>query len=158
MKFNDAVTGAVLFALAVFIGVYGYQLPPMAGQPYGAGAFPITIAIGLGTFSLIMILQALRSWRAETRLVELAPWARNPAQLFNFVATLALICVYLLFSTWVGFIPLSIAMLMVLFALQRVPALRGFAIAVSASLVLHVLFADLLRVPLPPGLLTGLIW
>jgi hypothetical protein len=33
MKFNDAVTGLALFALAVFIGVYGYRLPPMPGQP-----------------------------------------------------------------------------------------------------------------------------
>jgi putative tricarboxylic transport membrane protein len=158
MKFNDAITGAALFALAVFIGVYGYLLPPMPGQPYGAGAFPITIAIGLGTFSLVLVVQALRRRQAGTRLVELAPWARNPAQLFNFVATLALICIYLLFSERVGFIPLSIAMLMVLFALQRVPPVRGFVIAVSASLILHFLFAQVLRVPLPLGLLTDLIW
>lgn len=158
MKFNDAVTGAVLFALALLIGAYGYSLPPMPGQPYGAGAFPITIALGLGAFSLVLTVQGLRARGLGTRWIELAPWARSPAQLFNFAATLALVCAYLFFSDWLGFIPLGTAMLLILFSLQRVPLLRGLLIALCTSVVLHVLFADLLRVPLPRGLLTGILW
>jgi putative tricarboxylic transport membrane protein len=158
MKINDAITGATLFALALFIGAYGYRLPPMPGQPYGAGAFPIAIALGLGAFSLLLAIQALRARGLATKLVELAPWARSPAQLFNFIATLALICAYLLFSESLGFIPLSAAMLFALFTLQKVPVVRGLAVAVLASVVIHVLFADLLRVPLPRGLLTDILW
>jgi putative tricarboxylic transport membrane protein len=158
MKFNDAVTGAVLFALAVFIGVYGYRLPAMPGQPYGAGAFPITIALGLGAFSLVLTIQALRAGEAGTKWVELAPWARSPAQLFNFIATLVLIGAYLLLSDAVGFIPLSIAMLFIMFTLQKVAVARALVIAVCMTLVIHVGFADLLRVPLPRGILTDILW
>jgi putative tricarboxylic transport membrane protein len=158
MKFNDAVTGAVLFALAVFIGVYGYRLPAMPGQPYGAGAFPITIALGLGAFSLVLTVQARRAREAGTKWVELAPWARSPAQLFNFVATLVLIGAYLFLSDPIGFIPLSIAMLFILFTLQKVPVVRALVIAVCMTLVIHVGFADLLRVPLPRGILTDILW
>ena len=158
MKFNDAVTGAALFALAVFIGVYGYRLPAMLGQPYGAGAFPIAIALGLGAFSLVLTVQALRAREAGTRLIELAPWARSPAQLFNFVATLVLIGAYLLFSDAVGFIPMSIAMLFAMFALQKVPVVRALVIAVCMTLAIQVGFGDLLRVPLPRGILTDILW
>jgi putative tricarboxylic transport membrane protein len=158
MKFNDAITGAVTLALAVFIGIYGYRLPPMPGQPYGAGAFPITISLGLGAFSFLLIVQALRARGPDTRLVELAPWARSPAQLFNFIATLVLVCAYLFLSDVLGFIPISIAILVVLFLLQRVPLIRAIVIATGVTLVIHFAFANLLRVPLPPGLLTGITW
>lgn len=158
MKFNDAVIGVALLALAVFIGVYGYRLPPMPGQPYGAGAFPITIALGLGAFSLVLAVQAIRVRGAGTKWVELAPWARSPKQLFNFIATLVLIGAYLLFSEALGFIPMSVAILFIMFALQKVSLVRGLIIAVAISVVLHVAFADLLRVPLPRGILTDILW
>jgi putative tricarboxylic transport membrane protein len=158
MKFNDAVIGAALLAFAVFIGVYGYRLPPMPGQPFGAGAFPIAIALGLGAFSLVLTIQALRVRQAGTKWIELAPWARSPRQLFNFIATLVLIGIYLLFSDAVGFIPMSVAMLFILFALQKVPVARALIIAVGITLVIHVGFADLLRVPLPRGILTDILW
>lgn len=158
MKFNDAAIGAAIFALAMFIGIYGYRLPPMPGQPYGAGAFPIVIALGLGAFSLALMVQALRARQAGTRWIELAPWARSPSQLFNFIATLALIGSYLLFSDAVGFIPMSIAILFILFALQKVPMIRALVIAICMTLVIHVGFADLLRVPLPRGILTDILW
>lgn len=158
MKFNDAVIGVALLALAVFIGVYGYRLPPMPGQPYGAGAFPIAIALGLGAFSLVLTVQALRARTAGTRWVELAPWARSPKQLFNFIATLVLIGAYLLFSDAVGFIPMSVAILFIMFTLQKVPLVRALVIAVAISVVIHVGFADLLRVPLPRGILTDILW
>ena len=158
MKFNDAIIGIALFALAVFIGVYGYRLPPMPGQPYGAGAFPIAIALGLGAFSLVLAVQALRARQAGTKWIELAPWARSPSQLFNFVATLVLIGAYLFLSDAIGFIPMSIAMLVIMFTLQKVPVVRALVIAVGISVVIHVGFADLLRVPLPRGILTDILW
>jgi putative tricarboxylic transport membrane protein len=158
MKFNDAVTGAALFALAVFIGAYGYHLPPMPGQPYGAGAFPIVIALGLGAFSLVLAMQALRARQPDTKWIELAPWARSPSQLFNFIATLVLVGAYLFLSDAIGFIPMSIAILFILFLLQKVPVVRALVIAVGISVVIHVGFADLLRVPLPRGILTDILW
>jgi putative tricarboxylic transport membrane protein len=158
MKISDAIVGVVLFALAVFIFVYAYRLPPMPGQPYGPGAFPIAIALGLGTFSAVLAIRGLRARRPGTPWAEFAPWARSPGQLFNFMATLILVLVYVALSDTIGFIPMSIAILMTLFLLQRVPPLRGAAVAVGATLVLHMAFAELLRVPLPFGLLTDVLW
>lgn len=158
MRLNDAIIGALFLALALFIGIYGYRLPPMPGQPYGAGAFPIVIALGLGGFSLILLIRGLRARTAATSWAEFAPWARAPGQLFNFVLTLVLILVHVLLSERIGFIPLSIAILLVLFVRRGVPPMRAAAIAVAATLVIQVAFGDILRVPLPRGLLTDIMW
>jgi urea transporter len=58
----------------------------------------------------------------------------------------------------VGFIPLAIAILLVLFLRQRVPLRRSVVIAVAATIAIQFAFSDLLRVPLPRGLLTDILW
>jgi putative tricarboxylic transport membrane protein len=157
MRVSDAISGAIFFALAVFIFVYAQTLPPMPGQRYGAGAFPTVIALGLGGFSLMMIVQAWRT-RAGTHWIELAPWARDRKTLGNFLLALALILVYVFFSERVGFIPLSIAILLILFWRQGISLRNGAIVAVGATLAIQVAFSDLLRVPLPRGILTDYLW
>jgi putative tricarboxylic transport membrane protein len=158
MKVSDALSGAFFLALAAFIFVYAQTLPPMPGQRYGAGAFPTLIALGLGGFSLLLIAQAWRRRAAGWRWIELAPWARERRTLGNFALALALILVYVLLSNRVGFIPLSIAILLILFWRQGVPLGRGALVAVLATLAIQVAFSDWLRVPLPRGVLTDVLW
>lgn len=157
MKVSDAISGALFLALAIFIFVYAQTLPPMPGQRYGAGAFPTLIALGLGGFSLLMIVQAWRR-RARTRWIELAAWARDRRNLGNFALALALILVYVFFSEYIGFIPLSIAILLILFLRQGVSWKSGAIVAVASTLAIQVAFSDLLRVPLPRGILTNYLW
>jgi len=158
MKVSDALSGAIFLALAIFIFVYSTGLPPMPGQRYGAGAFPIVIALGLGGFSLLQIVQTLRRRAPGTPWVELPEWARDRGVLFNFVLALALILVYVFLSERIGFIPLSIAILLLLFLRQGVSPKASVMVAVATTLAIQVAFADLLRVPLPRGILTDLLW
>ncbi len=157
MKVSDVISGALFLALAAFVFVYAQTLPPMPGQRYGAGAFPTLIALGLGGFSLLMIAQAWRR-RAGTRWVALADWARDGKTLGNFLLALALILVYVFFSERIGFIPLSIAILLILFWRQGIRLGTGAAVAVVATLAIQFAFSDMLRVPLPRGLLAGYLW
>jgi putative tricarboxylic transport membrane protein len=154
---SDVISGAIFLALAIFIFVYAQTLPPMPGQRYGAGAFPTLIALGLGGFSLLMIVQAWRR-RAGTRWIELAPWSRDRKTLGNFLLALALILVYVFFSERIGFILLSIAILLILFWRQGISLRNGAIVAVLATLVIQIAFSDLLRVPLPRGILTNYLW
>jgi putative tricarboxylic transport membrane protein len=158
VKFNDAVSGAVFLALAMFIFGYAQTLPPMPGQRYGAAAFPTVVALGLGGFSALLIWRGWNAARAGAPLVEFARWVRERRTLGTFVLALALILLYVLFSERIGFIPLSLAMLTVLLATQRVPIFRSVLIAVTATLAIQIAFSDLLRVPLPRGILTDLLW
>ncbi|MBL8662148.1 MAG: tripartite tricarboxylate transporter TctB family protein [Candidatus Odyssella sp.] len=157
MKVSDVISGALFLALAVFVFVYAQTLPPMPGQRYGAGAFPTLVALGLGGFSLLMIAQAWRR-RAGARWVELADWARDGKTLGNFLLALALILVYVFFSERIGFIPLSIAILLILFWRQGIRLGTGAVVAVVATIAIQFAFSDMLRVPLPRGLLAGYLW
>ncbi len=157
MKVSDVISGALFLALAVFIFVYAQTLPPMPGQRYGAGVFPTVIALGLGGFSLLMMVQTWRQ-RAGTRWIELAPWARDRKTVGNFLLAMALILVYVFFSDRIGFIPLSIAILLILFWRQGISLRKGAIVAVAATLAIQIAFSDWLRVPLPRGLLTDYLW
>ncbi len=43
MKFSDLLIGAVLILIGAGVLAYGLSLPPLAGQRYGAGLFPILL-------------------------------------------------------------------------------------------------------------------
>jgi putative tricarboxylic transport membrane protein len=158
MRFSDIITGAFFLALAVFIFVYAQTLPPMPGQRYGAATFPTVVALGMGGFSLLLIGSAIRRRAGGIRWIEWADWARDRRTLGNFLLALALILVYVYLSERIGFIPLSIAILFILFWRQGVPLGRGVVVAVAATIAIQVMFADWLRVPLPRGILTNYLW
>jgi putative tricarboxylic transport membrane protein len=155
MKFHDSVCGAALFALAVFIFAYALTIPPMPGQQYGADVFPRMVAIGLGAFSLMLVYRGWKDTPKGTPWLTIAPWARDPRTRGNFILAFVLTIAYVVLDEEVGFIPLGIAILMVLFIRQGVNWRRSATIAVATVVITQVLFGNLLRVPLPRGLLTG---
>jgi putative tricarboxylic transport membrane protein len=161
MKVSDVATGLVLLVCAIAIFVYARGLPAIPGQPYGAGAFPTVIALGLGGFSALLAwrgFEARRRARPREPLVALAPWTRDPRTAGNFVLALLAVLVYVFASETVGFVLLSIAILLLLFWRTGVRPLTGLWVAVVMSLALQIGFSDFLRVPLPRGLLDGILW
>lgn len=158
MKFHDTVLGLALFALAVFIFAYALTIPPMPGQQYGADVFPRLIALGLGGFGLVLAWNGWRAHKPGTPWLAIADWVRDRRTAGNFLLALAAIAVYVLLEDTVGFIPLAIGILFTLFVRQGVPALRSTVIAVAATIVIQIAFANVLRVPLPRGILTDILW
>lgn len=155
MRFHDSLCGALLFALAVFIFTYALTIPPMPGQQYGADVFPRLVAIGLGAFSLMLVYRGWKSSAPGTPWVAIAPWLHDPHTRGNFILAFVLTIAYVLLDEDVGFIPLGIVILMVLFVRQGVPWRKGAIVAVATVVVTQVAFGNLLRVPLPRGILTG---
>jgi putative tricarboxylic transport membrane protein len=158
MKFHDTVLGLAFFALALFIFAYALTIPPMPGQQYGADVFPRMIAVGLGGFGLVLAWNGWRAHKPGVPWLAIADWVRDRRTLGNFFLALAAIAVYVAFEDMIGFIPLSIGILFTLFVRQGVPALRSIVIAVAATIVIQIAFANLLRVPLPRGILTEILW
>jgi len=155
MKFHDSVCGIALFALAGFIFAYALTIPPMPGQQYGADVFPRLVSIGLGAFSLMLVWRGWKQSPRGTPWVAIAPWIRDPHTRGNFLLAFVLTIAYVLLDDIVGFIPLGIAILMVLFVRQGVAWRKGAIIAVATVVVTQVAFGNFLRVPLPRGVLTG---
>jgi putative tricarboxylic transport membrane protein len=69
-----------------------------------------------------------------------------------------LIIAYVLFSTRIGFIPMSLAILTILFWRLGVGWKKNILIAVLATAFIQLSFSNILRVPLPRGLLDRVLW
>jgi putative tricarboxylic transport membrane protein len=157
VRVNEAIAGAILLAIAIAIGAYARMLPPMPGQEYGAGAFPTLIAVGLAACSLVLIAQGARAWRTVPPVVW-ADWAQDRRSVVNLFLTLGLLVFYILFADAIGFVPISIGILIVQLVALRVRPVPAVAVAIVATLVIHTAFVKLLLVPLPWGLLMPVMW
>ena len=159
MKISDLVIG--LFFLVFGLGILGYgiSLPPMPGQRYGAGLFPMLLGIGFAGFGAQL---AHQGWKARSGagapLIALDDWVRTPRLLINVLLVLGMVIVYVTLSEHIGFIVLSLAMLLFLFWWFGIPLLRSVAIAVVTTAFIHIGFVKFLRVPLPRGILSAIVW
>ena len=159
MKVSDLATGLFLVVLGISVLVYGALLPPMPGQRYGAGLFPMLLGACFAGLGLVLARQGARDRLAVGGpLIQLAEWAGNRQRLTNILLVPVLVIIYVLFSERIGFIPMSLGILMILFVRFSVPPVKATVIAIAATAFIHVAFVKLLRVPLPRGLLAGILW
>jgi putative tricarboxylic transport membrane protein len=158
MKINDAIVGAALIALAIAILLHIQSYPLIPGQKYGPALFPGLIAAGFIATGALLIVRGVRGVRAGLPLVQVSAWLRSPRQVANFAAVCAALVFYVVAAQPLGFIPTGALLLAGLFLQFRVPPLRAVVTAVVATLVIHLLFYKLLRVPLPWGLLERFAW
>ncbi|HEX2540410.1 MAG TPA: tripartite tricarboxylate transporter TctB family protein [Caldimonas sp.] len=160
MKLDDAVWG-VLFALlgaAVLVHVQGF--PRIPGQNIGPGIFPGLVGSGLGICGLLLIL---RSWRRRrgaerARWVEAPAWMRSGRQVLAFAVLVGANLFYLLAVERLGFVLTAFAYLTALMWVLRVRWAVLLPIAAIATLLIHLAFSRLLKVPLPWGVLQRWAW
>jgi putative tricarboxylic transport membrane protein len=150
MRINDAIIGGVLLAFAILVFAYARTLPAIPGQEYGAAVFPVLIAVGLGACAALMIATGLRHWAGA---VMWGQWARTHHAWLNLVITFGLVLFYILASSWLGFVPVSVVILLALLIMMGTRWWVAVPVAIVATLLIQQTFAGLLRVPLPLGLL-----
>lgn len=156
MRIHDALSGFLLAVLAVAVLITVSQYPPIPGQNVGPSAFPGLIAILLLGCSLLLIWRGLRGERRP--LVVLGGWTKSTPHLVNFLLVIAALLFYIFCSEFLGFIITGTVILAALFYALGVRPVLVLPIAVIATLVIHTIFYQFLRVPLPWGLLQGLHW
>lgn len=152
MRINDAVIGALLIAFAAVMIHHTGTFPSFPGQKYGPALFPTLIGVGFIGTGAILIWRGVRE-RAGAKWIEFAPWTREPHRLGGFVLVLASIIVYILAAESIGFLVVCFVILFVLMAWLGEVAWRAGLIAVAMTLLIDWFFGDLMRVPLPRGLL-----
>jgi putative tricarboxylic transport membrane protein len=157
VKLNDAVFGLLLMVLgaAVLVAIRGY--PKIPGQPVGPALFPGLIAAGLCIAGVVLVA---RGWRERHRQPWLAwdAWVRSPRHLLALAVLLGSVLFYILAAERLGFLVTATLVLLALLLVLRVPPLRAVGIALVATLLVHLAFYKLLRVPLPWGVLKGIAW
>lgn len=159
MKFNDAVSGLffILFALLLFYLTRDY--PEMPGQSYGPDVFPRLIAVLMGVGGVLLIVKGLKEW-SSTPPVKLADWTRSARHVGNYLAVLAGLVFYILFSETLGFFITGALVLggLTIWLRGRAHWKSSLLIAVATIVVMHLFFGQFLRVPLPWGLLEDYAW
>ena len=158
MRLPDRVTGLFLVGLGSLAAYGGSLLPPVPGQPVGPNVFPIVIGIGLAICGLMIAFGIGHTFEEEEELVPLEPGQQAAAprgKLYGLRALLppALLLFYVLVADRLGFI--LTAGLIVLVTSTALGARLKLAVplALLAPIGIHLIFAKLLRVPLPIGLI-----
>jgi len=158
MRFNDAILGGLIIAFSIFIIVESWSYPALPGVPYGPGLFPTIIAGCMILGGCVLIYKGLRRVPAEGWYA-LESWARKPRTYVTLALIFAALLFYILFSRRLGF---PITAMLILFPLMlwtrgRAHAVSSLVIAVIFSFVVYFIFAEWMRVPLPEGMLRGIL-
>jgi putative tricarboxylic transport membrane protein len=149
MRVNDAITGFALLAFAIATFAYARTLPAIPGQDYGAAVFPMLVAAGLAGCGALLIASGLRHWQGA---VVWDDWARTHHAWTKVAVVFALVLAYILAAPAVGFVPMSVLILLIFMVMMGVRWWIAAAVAVVATVLIQQTFGWL-RVPLPLGLL-----
>ena len=156
LKVSDFTLALVLLALALAMAVGAVSFPPMPGQAFGPKLFPNIVASGFALCALALIMRAVKTKTLVISVVR-PEWWNEPGRRVNLLILLGSIVVYTLLIERLGFVLTTLALLVVLMkrlgASWRATLFASFLGTAST----YIMFAYWLRVPLPPGLLNGIL-
>ena len=157
MRLNDAVFGVLLIVFAIAEIAHTRTFPSLHGQAYGPDLFPIMIGVGFLVTGAILTWQGLAQ-RAGQPLLEVGPWAEDRRNVVSFALVLLALLFYIVASDWLGFIPTAFIIMLVLLKSFGSGLVTAVVIAALTTLGIQALFARVLLVPLPWGLLQPVAW
>ncbi len=151
MKISDTLVGVGFVGGGALVFAATLTYPPMDGGHPGPALFPRIIATLMAGFGGLVAVRGVRA-RDATQEVAWRELFRNPG-FINALFVLAGGGAYITLADWLGFLLTGTLVLFVLMWRLAVPPLRAGVVAVALTVVVHGLFAKVLRVPLPAGLL-----
>jgi putative tricarboxylic transport membrane protein len=157
MKVNDALIGAALVVLGAVVLWHIQGFPPMPGQKYGPAWFPGLIAIGLVLCGALLIASRLRA-AGPTPLFTLPEWTRRARPVASVVSVVAGLVVYVLAVDALGFHVTAAVLLLAWSRLLGASWRLAVPVSIAATVVIHLAFYKLLKVPLPWGLLERVVF
>jgi putative tricarboxylic transport membrane protein len=151
MKRSSITAAVILLALASFILFEVRKLPLGSLRVPQTAFFPSALALLLLLFSLAALALAFRPTESESgpaaHKIDAEGWSRIGA-------TLAALVGFALVLEWIGYLPSTfILMILLLRAIEAQKWHVVLGVALLTSLLSYYLFARLLGVPLPAGVL-----
>jgi putative tricarboxylic transport membrane protein len=138
---------------------YTTTFPQLPGQNYGSALFPRLIGGGLLLCGIILTVSGIRTrMRTAGGWTEFAGWVGDRVSLFDVLLIPAGLIVYILISDPLGFVPTAFILLLGLLLRHGNLLVVALPLAAVTTLVIHAIFAKLLLVPLPWGVLEPLAW
>ena len=121
----------------------------MPGQKFGPAWFPGLIAVGLILCGALLAAQAMR---VSAPLVALPAWIRSARAVSGVASVIAGLLFYVLAADWLGFYLTALLLQVVWMRILGASWRLTLPVAVIATVVIHLSFYKLLRIPLPWGL------
>jgi putative tricarboxylic transport membrane protein len=151
MKISDTVVGAGFVAAGALIVAATLNYPTLEQGHPGPSLFPRILGTVMAVFGGLVCVQGLRN-RDETQAVHWAGLHRNAA-FINALVVLVGSAVFILFVERLGFLVTGTLLMFGVMWRIKVPPIRAFLIAIIFNNLVYLLFAKVMRVPLPLGLL-----
>jgi putative tricarboxylic transport membrane protein len=146
---TDRWVGLGLATLALAVLWTARAFPQVPGQKLGAAFLPMIIGAGLLLCALALIVRSLRAGAYPAQAAE------RPAEHFgSALVIIGAVIAYLLLAERIGFLFIAPVCLMAVFLALRVRWRSALWWSLGGTLVVHLAFYKLLRVPLPWGPLT----
>ena len=147
MQRSDRWAGLALALLGLAVMWSARAFPNVPGQKLGAGFLPMLVGAGLLLCALVLVLRSIRG-RAYS--------AADEVRSEHFGSSLVIIGAvigYILLAERIGFLLIAPLCLLATFVALRVKLSQALLWAVAGTVVVHIAFYKLLRVPLPWGVL-----
>jgi putative tricarboxylic transport membrane protein len=157
VKFNDALLGAALVALGAVVLWHIQGFPPMPGQKFGPAWFPGLIAGGLIVCGALLVAARLRAATSEP-LLALPEWSRRARPVASVASVIAGLVLYIFVVDTLGFHITAGALLLAWSRLLGASWRLALPVSIAATVVIHLAFYKLLKVPLPWGLLERVVF
>jgi putative tricarboxylic transport membrane protein len=149
----DRWLGLALALLGMAVFWSSRDFPAVPGQKVGAGFLPGLVGIGL---LLCAVGLLLRSRRAPATAPEVQEAEQEGERYGAAAVIVAVALAYIFLADWLGFLILAPVGLLAVFLALGVRLQPALLWALGGTVVVHVGFYKLLRVPLPWGLLPPL--
>lgn len=150
-RLANTISGAVLLALAVAVGVTAQSLPTTLTDQFAGPAFmPTLLSVGLGILAAGIIVQA----QSIPSTARMSGWSGADLSSAVRIATVAgATAAYNLLLAPVGYLLVTLGYLLFLLWYLKVSWRKNLIISVLTTVVSYALFAVWLKVVLPTGLI-----
>jgi putative tricarboxylic transport membrane protein len=160
MRVADRITGLILVGLGALSAYGGSLLPPVPGQPVGPNVFPVVVGVGLVLCGLMIAFGIGHTFEDEAEAdlaahsdVDHTAALHSPWWKLRALIPPGLLLFYVFGSERLGFIATAAIMVLVLAMTLGARLRLALPLAILAPIGVHLIFAKLLRVALPIGLL-----
>lgn len=153
MNRTDAVTGLIVSGVGVLLFMLAMELPDAVGQSYGPGFVPSLIARGLVFAGLWLTLRSLLFKRLPT-----ASTRQRTSSWLAATLVIGLLLAYVMLAERLGFHITALLCVVPIMWLFTHKLMRSILISAIGILCIHLVFYNLLRVPLPWGVLQPFGW
>ncbi|MBT2772234.1 tripartite tricarboxylate transporter TctB family protein [Halomonas sp. ISL-60] len=150
MTLPDRIGGVVLVMLGVAVVIASLGLPAIPGQPVGPAIFPTVLGAALGLSGLMIFAKPQRQAAQESQGREVLSII-GTLRLLSPVAVLIL--GYFIMES-VGFLLTGFLIVLIISLLLRGSVVGSLLLSAVMTVVIYTIFASLLRVPLPAGILS----